>query len=55
MRNILISVAFIATMVAVFFLGRYSNDWRTEVRHNADGILAYQHYFEATENMLSDQ
>lgn len=55
MRNVLILVAFIATIVAVFFLGRMSNDWRTEVRHNADGILAYQHYFEAAENILSDE
>ena len=55
MKNLLLWVTFIATLAVVFFLGRMTNDWRAEVRHNADGILAYQHYFEAAENMLSDQ
>jgi hypothetical protein len=54
MRNIVISVAAIATLVAVFFLGRCSNNWRAEVLHNADGILAYQHYYEVAEKIISE-
>lgn len=52
MKNvILLLVSFICIIVG-FIVGR---ETRTEIpKNNADGILAYQHYFECTESILKD-
>ena len=52
MKNVfLLLVSFICIIVG-FIVGR---ETRTEIpENNADGILAYQHYFECTESILKD-
>ena len=49
----LISIAVILVIVAAFFLGRGTAFEKESMKCQADGILAYQHYFEAAENILA--
>ena len=57
MKNLFLFVTVIVTLAAAYVLGMWqaNNNWRDEVRHNADGILAYQHYFEACEDIMNQR
>ena len=52
MKKALLLVVSVICMVASFWVGRETAN--SDLKANADGILAYQHYYECAEGILKD-
>ena len=52
MKKALLLVVSVICMVASFWIGRETAN--SDLKANADGILAYQHYYECAEGILKD-